>query len=254
MSHPLAGCRAKITRADKHLKELNAVGEAWGKNAEYGLTKKPGAKPGTTVWEVFEEPPIPPEIGIILGDYVHCLRSALDHLVWRLVDLNGQHVPINRRQDIYFPVVTTCLADLWEKPPLRWLTFEQVAFIEGFQPYKVGDAPTPFRDLQFFWNADKHRVVNPIEVRLSSQGPVFGFGDPTNAPKPWFNAAIPLELKAQIAGYTLTDPDGPDPQVEVKALPVEMFFGERGRPHRDLPTMREFANDVIEQAAARFFV
>ena len=172
MSHPLDGCRAKILRADKHLQELDAQREMWVAGVPYDLAEKSDTKPNAFYWQVMELDPPPLErLGLILGDYVHSLRSALDHLVWRLVETANRHqVPKNKWSEIYFPVVTTSLAEFWGKEPLRYLTVEQVTYIEGFQPYRAGNYPGPLRDLQFFWNADKHRIVIPVVISTHPRG------------------------------------------------------------------------------------
>lgn len=253
MPHPLDGARAKILRAEEHLKQLDGERELWLDRGPYALLVKPDTKPDTYCFELVEIGDPPTILGVILGDYVHNLRSALDHLVWQFVHLNGKSVPRHRRIEVYFPVIDTGLGDFWERPPLRWLTVEQVTFIEGFQPYRSRDAPNPLRDLQTFWNADKHRVINAVAIRLLPQGPRFEFNADAGNPKTWFDQTVPFEAGAKVCGYRLVNP-GPNPEVHVTNLPVEIAFGETRRAIEDLGTMRDAARDVIEQAAARFFV
>lgn len=248
--HPLDGARAKIARAEYHLTELNDELGLWINRSPYGLIKHRGDKPDAFYFELHRlgQPPI--ALGIIFGDYVHNLRSALDHLAWQFVRLNDRGVPVHKRSEVYFPVAPS-LPEFWEKPPLRWLTVEQVTFIEGFQPYRSGNAPNPLRDLNDFWNTDKHRLINPVATRIAKEGPAFRIIGDSQIHGEWFRTDIALETGAHVAGYT-ADP-GTDPEVQVARFPVDVAFGERGLLVQDVPTMRDLAKDVIEQAATRFF-
>src|SRR5439155_21053237 len=51
---------------------------------------------------IFEEPD--PRWGLIAGDFVHNIRSALDYLAWQLVILNGKRP----NSAVQFPIFTTC--------------------------------------------------------------------------------------------------------------------------------------------------
>ena len=81
------------------------------------------------------------------------------------------------------------------------------------------------------------------------QGPKFKITDGTA--ETWFNSTIPLEAGAKIAGWRALA--GTQPKVEVTELPVDIAFGDAERHIENVPTMRDLAKDIIEQAAARFF-
>jgi hypothetical protein len=249
VAHPLDGARAKIARAEYHLEELHSETGFWINGSPYALMEKRDTKPDTYCFELIEMHDPPMALGLIFGDYVHNLRSALDHLVWQFVLLNGRTVPRHRWNEVYFPVVDTRVGEFWEKPPLRWLTAEQVMFIEGFQPYRSGDAPNPLSDLNYLWNADKHRLINPVATRIAKEGPTFRITE--GRATTWFNTKIALEARAKVAGWR-ADP-GTQPKVQVTRFPVDIAFGERGRLIEDVPTMRDLAKELIEQAAERFF-
>ena len=81
----LEGCDVKVARARTHLQalydEINAyvasepheIVEAFDAEArEYWATFRVKVEPDWLAW------------GILLGDFVHNLRSALDHLVWAI--------------------------------------------------------------------------------------------------------------------------------------------------------------------------
>jgi hypothetical protein len=193
--------------------------------------------------------------GLIIGDYVHALRSALDQLVWQLVTVANGITP-KSDNEVSFPIITTHPSKFWARPMINRneLTFEQALFLEGFQPYRAIDAAdkNALADLHALWNADKHKLVTPVRVTLSKEGPVFR----TNAEagnivsKEW-DSEVALEGDAEIAWVTVA-PVGPDPQVDVTSLPVDVTFGEGGRLIQDLPTLL-FITDQIVENCARFF-
>jgi hypothetical protein len=98
MDATLDGCRAKLDRAREH---LNAFAEAY----EQYFTPRPFAirkryDPRTRQFIFLSElvRPVPLRLGVILGDLVHNLRSALDHLVWQAVIREGAMPPDKRHQ------------------------------------------------------------------------------------------------------------------------------------------------------------
>ena len=89
--YPLAGCVAKLQRAEAHIDTLHAkIGTFLkGEPVPYGLIPEVDVQASKALWRlrVIEEPPL--EWSTITGDYVQNLRAALDHLIWVLVKANG---------------------------------------------------------------------------------------------------------------------------------------------------------------------
>ena len=97
MSISLEGCWAKVQRADMHLDFLHQRVKSFvDDGGPYDLQTQPDSKTGeiTIYGEVTGEPPTD-EWGAIIGDVVHNLRSALDHLVWQLTIADGHTPPPN---------------------------------------------------------------------------------------------------------------------------------------------------------------
>jgi hypothetical protein len=107
------------------------------------------------------EPP-PAEIALDLGDFLHNLRGALDHLV-------GQMRRYGPTRDSAFPICKGYISSdgflALSKKKLAGLPSEACKRIEGMQPYRRG-RPS-LRRLQFealeplhgLWNIDKHRAI-----------------------------------------------------------------------------------------------
>jgi hypothetical protein len=113
--------------------------------------------------EVGEEPPI--RLPLMIGEWAHTLRSALDHLMWELVERNGGVPSSDPGNATQFPIILN--------PPKGPLTIraksggipeQALAFIEDAQPYKAldrGDDPawTKLGLLAAINNYDKHRML-----------------------------------------------------------------------------------------------
>src|SRR5436190_1677453 len=92
--HPLDSCRLKLARAYEHSESLTNEVAALGKRHPYGLMGEFDANASEYVFmhRVYE--PVPLRFSLILGDAVHNINSALDHLAWQLVRHN-QREPID---------------------------------------------------------------------------------------------------------------------------------------------------------------
>jgi len=121
-------------------------------------------------------------VGILVGDVVHNMRSALDHLVYQLALINTSgnvarpdrtQFPISDTRDRFEHATATDLAEV--APNHR-------AIIEGFQPYHPTEENTavgvyfhPLAMLRGLSNTDKHRILTPVLIpstRFSIDGPV----------------------------------------------------------------------------------
>lgn len=178
----VAEIEAKIRRAGDHAEELGVFTQDWLENGPQAVLHIDTDGD----WDVgsVEVPPVPPELPVILGDVVHNLRSALDHLVYELViALNlkpGGHnyFPIAYDKD-EFRRMTTARKDTKGRRRRGSLDpipadHDIVKVIRGHQPYNRRDsyykpgtpADAPFTPemewlavMQRMWNIDKHRML-----------------------------------------------------------------------------------------------
>lgn len=261
--HPLEGCFEKLDRAASHLESFNTAARTWVAEGD------PYALPVDIDYETRERVvkfKILRELpglcwGVIIGDFAHNLRSALDQLVWRLVEMEGNADPRDLRTA--FPIVLSI--DQWKekvvgprrskryaphgKGPLAGLDESGKAWtaIKACQPF-VRYPPDPsldfFAGLEWLWNEDKHRVVAAAYATIGAEKLVF---------TPYWDAHVaawniedgPFENNgAEVARLTLTgDVSLNNPQVQVDGnLAFRVAFGERpgvgkGISNVDLPQM-----------------
>jgi hypothetical protein len=97
----LEGVDAKIARAKRHLAELKSeLEDVLNPNAQrFEFEAESGT--GKHVYRVYGVPAIDHQWSTAVGDCLFNLRSALDHLAWQLVLLDGAGEPGKRTQ---FPI------------------------------------------------------------------------------------------------------------------------------------------------------
>jgi hypothetical protein len=234
----LDSVEVKMKRAGKHAAELD---EAFRRMFPRGTCK-------TTV-EVHDDgrrhvyradhPPAPdPEWNAIIGDAIHNLRSALDHLAHDLVRLCG-HQPTTSTQ---FPILKGPKRSRWCRrclPTISGGVSKEIRErLETVQPYKRPHAIYTLASLRDLDNIDKHRTIvavsmasgahmtsRPVKHRLSESG------------TQW--TGRPLEHN-QVLGIVLYDPPQLQPDPDLEFLP-HIAFGI-GEP---------LAKDIVPMALMR---
>ncbi len=83
------GPRLKVKRAQSHITDLEALFHSFIRDNPHRIEVHENADtPGLKIRGVFDKP-LPPIAATIIGDAIHNLRTALDHLACRLVEHSG---------------------------------------------------------------------------------------------------------------------------------------------------------------------
>lgn len=176
--------RLKLTRAEQHLYDLQAAVTAYLSGDCYRAVCPAPPKRDPSHWRfVLEMDPPDPWIGILLGDYLFNVRSALDHLAVAIA-------PPKRKGKAGFPIIENGImamgplteflskqrevfdAQTWGMP------FEALAIIEWEQPYNLGnrnesgkiraESIDALDGLRVLNNGDKHRQMSILAGGLST--------------------------------------------------------------------------------------
>jgi hypothetical protein len=215
----LEGVAAKLVRARDHFNTLNrACEKAIQQSAGEAFVKREGD------WEVVRvrigEFPMWPSI--VSGDYVHNLRSALDHLVWQLVKVSGakpgtwNSFPIYGNEDDFIRDVKQ-RAKKRGRGPLDGIDKGGPIWtlIESYQPYTNTKLPpwlptdmmhrekwksrlTFLAILNALDNIDKHRAIHGFSVYPAK-------GRPINQSVEWNPDAVLVEQKDRESWEALED-------------------------------------------------
>lgn len=152
-------------------------------------------------------------VGVILGDLIHNLRSALEHLFY---GLSRRYLGVAKMEalgnQVQFPIEDGSQRLAGKRVHFRKIPASHWAVIENAQPYQRMDLPKgrALRALRELSNRDKHRVLNPL--LLSTQ--LLRFTDPaTVVPVGDVQLAKRLEVGTEIVRMPLSA--DADAEVEV---------------------------------------
>jgi hypothetical protein len=161
-----------VINADVLEDNINELAKQGVNPMRFGMTKEYDAKRHCIIITVGpdEVPTVfPKQWGLLLGDIVHNYRSSLDHLAWALYK-RGSTPSLPERQEklVYFPIAderTEFNGSLKRKLP--GVRRADAAIVRRYQPYKTAKRYRDrhlFRVLEKLSNADKHRVIQPIQA------------------------------------------------------------------------------------------
>jgi hypothetical protein len=259
--HRLGGVVAKFNRAKQQFDVLRTeIGEFFDRDPEPHFSR---GYFDTDTWEwierfqIREAPPI--RWGVMLGDCVHNLRSALDHLACQLTILNGGSM--DDCGQTQFPIASKDEAQFEQMANFRipGVSRKHRAFVKMLQPYRAGDRARAhsLSVLATLSNADKHRVLNPAySVVKSDAGPlldrlVSGYeGDGPDPVSSWWMLDRGSRLKHDAAWFRMAfDRAVLTERVEVQMgghLRLGIAFGEIGLDADSYKDIAEYVRIVIE--------
>lgn len=254
----LALIRPKIQRAKEHIRDLHVEVRAFLSTPPepYVISTKRDPQTRELIYYVssaVEE--VPSRIGLIVGDVVENLRSALDYLAYQLVLVGSPGVEPGR--NVCFPVSENATRYNSETPgKVKGMRKDAIKAINALKPYKGGN--------EFLWtlhrlnNINKHRTLITVGAAhvASSMPPLLretlraAFGDRGHS--------VPLD-EISVLSFNARDikcplkkgdelfRDVPDAEVDKDMqLYIEVVFGEpQILPCTMLaPTLLRMANSV----------
>ena len=258
MNQPsLQNPRAKIVRAGEHLDALREELRGFVDRDPHAVALEDDPEEGWRVarFRVHEEPPL--RLSLILGDFVHNLRSGLDNLVCQLAGLE-------RATDCtttQFPICDTpqLFAQRMSRGWLAGVSDEHVATVEELQPYPGRDSATPraLAAIRDFDNIDKHRAIHAMVVAVNPDPHALGVSrEPINTEftiefeyvtvgKPLYDGAVIARMRA---GSRESQPKM-NMQVE---FPLRIGFGDAGLSMDALPPIWGEIRSIVELFARIF--
>jgi hypothetical protein len=253
----LTGVLLKLGRANTHLEALHAEIRAYWEREPYGLRPKLDAKAGQYSLHVEIEEPAPLRWSVIVGDFIHNLRSALDHLACQLVLVSGG-TNIDSAQ---FPIFTR--EPTSGRPLAAWqrmtdgMSTRIIKEVRRIQPYTAGDTAkeTALGILNALSNEDKHKLLIPTVAAVArhQQGTI-GLIERQDVEiiDPEITVGVPLNNGDEIARARIRT-TGPNPQVDHQGpIPMDIAF-RRGSHHvavQGLVDLREATTKIAQLLAA----
>jgi len=165
----LTGPHAKVDWAFKQLKALDDETLRLNELDPFYIADDFDADSGCHVMRFrVREDVFPPHIGPLVGSVVHAARSALDQAMW-LVACRSNDV-----EWLWEPGVARSIAfpPVWDADRLQghavmpFIVDDAKAVLKRLHDHEGGDMAKALRDLEQFWNIDKHRVSHNGVARL----------------------------------------------------------------------------------------
>jgi hypothetical protein len=178
MTASLSGVHLKLKQAKVHLDALNARLDDADRGGLYGLVCEPDAQPGQYLVKV-KKRTSDEDWSLILGDFVHNLRTALDHLVWQLVKANGETPDRGNEFGIFLdPAPFDGTAGDQDFKGIHPEARRAIRTVQPFSPSNKWETGRfhpllLLRDLEI---VDKHRLIHTIT--LAPEGVTLTFREP----------------------------------------------------------------------------
>jgi hypothetical protein len=222
----LTSVLAKIGRAHGHAQTVRNEIIAWRDSEPYFITRDVNAD--LTVYRLIAnigvEPPLQ-KWTLIIGDFVHNLRSALDHLVYAVAIHESGKNPPPDENTILFPICET--PELFKKngrSRIKTLSLPVRTAIEACQPYnrRHPDLPPLLSILNSFEKTDKHKLISMaftavVLGKVGFEGP----GDLTASSAQFFANAGEIKNGAEIIAATF---DSPTPDMKFKNVDIRFVI------------------------------
>jgi len=127
--------KLKAEWAKRHLDTLqNEIYKFYGPNGRR-IIRKNDLENARHIIRLEVDPPI--EIALLAGDFVHNLRSVLDHIIFSLAIIGTGKLPTNR--GLQWPVLENPNDKVWRFLKDEGLSDQCITVIKSLQPYHHGD-------------------------------------------------------------------------------------------------------------------
>jgi hypothetical protein len=155
--------RLKVERANQHFRELQIARDRFLKADPYRIESNLDPKTGNKIFYAADVRTPPAEIGIVAGDVIHNLRSALDHLACQLVIANGC-APTRATCFPIFDSATKYKSSSAGK--VTGMAQAAIDIIDATKPYKGGNGAGLWV-LHYLDIADKHHALLTTLLNLT---------------------------------------------------------------------------------------
>jgi hypothetical protein len=240
----LAYVDMKTRRAKFHLDQLESVVKDWIDSKPYTVAHYDNFQKAIHVCRIQDK--LTPElVPMLIGDFVCCLRAALDQLAWALAHLPPMRSFTEREErQIQFPIAK--VRDNIYEIKRAFFPPAVASEIDTFQPYLRGNAfkDDPLWQLNELWTMDKHRAIPVNSNSFNIRFRLAGWEDYL---VPWTPLNDAVEVHFPLVGF-YESPMHLEPEIT-----VEVLFGEHlGQFEVSLKRLREINDFVACKVIPRF--
>lgn len=238
----------KLFRAHEHLDSIDAEIREFFEMDPYVLAAEADTETGERIRRVISTDATPIRLSLMIGDALHNLRSALDHLVWE------RSTPETRDANTGFPLSLRRENFVSSLHRIRGLSADDRAIVEALQPYHASDEEEaralPLRVIHDLNVADKHQFLHLTWLSLESATLVTNARGGTITHSETFHG--PFEDGAILARVVVSPPEA---EVDMHfGAAFDIAFGPGTTPWRDLPVGHTLAilGSAVEDTLQRF--
>lgn len=209
MVDAIEGIRAKLARALEHLLELDEKVDLYLHKHPLRLRREI-TPDGLTQFFVLREMPPPIELPVLVGEVVHQLRSAVEHIAHGLVVASGAQPT----RSTVFPVLVERSRALKVH---GGVTATALTMVDAVQPYQCSVPMThPLYVLDRMWNIDKHRTLHVTTASLSNSQIFMASPDGNALLGGQFQTSV-LRDGSVIGVFSFNEAPDPDCEIEASA-------------------------------------
>lgn len=217
---------AKLSRADEHLQAFHDELAAWGDSDPYKVTVDTNDQRTEYVYRLnYRTQPDLIRWGLIVGDCLHNMRGALDHLVYLLAIAASGKSPPPGEFRLAFPITNE--PKYFNTSRIAALSDAAKRVIEDAQPHEGRNPMPPLWLLAQLNDIDKHRMLALMASAMDE--PRIDIGPHRGGPWQVLANFGPLHDGAEFLKVIFTEPN---PDVQMYAHP-SVFVAFRDVP--DLP-------------------
>lgn len=170
-THTEALLNAKLERAERHIYYLKKAWDLFSRQG-YRVKSKDDPNTGDRTYYLADAWPIDTDFPLIIGDAVHCLRSALDHLTYHVMSLTSGITPKHLAK-VYFPIAENAHKYRTEqRRRIKGMRQDAMKAIDDIEPYGGGSGEVLWH-LHSLDLIDKHKLLIAVGStnRLQSMPP-----------------------------------------------------------------------------------
>ena len=196
-------CWRRIDRASTHRAAAAAVWNKFLEQHPYEFTVVHEGG-GSFVMRVHQEIPTPPEMAVLIGEWLYNLRCALDYSVYAAaVCVSGQDPPPGAGQ-LQFPIYESEAAFRENLYRVKPLAAHHRTILETMQPYRHEDPDTSALGwLNRLARIDRHRRLTITTAYVAELRPVIGVPVGCTVELEW-GERVMVDHVAEIARFNVT--------------------------------------------------
>jgi len=201
---PIDQINVKVNRAKAHLAALNAQLGAYIQAQPFSIGTRRDPITRRLDYFVQEVKPLPADTSAVVGDVLQNLRSALDHVAYRLVLVGVGIAPPGH---VYFPIADSRTAyERKRSNDLRGARPQAIRAVDGLRPYKDGNLT--------LWQLHKLNIVDKHRALIT-------------AGSAYRSVNLGRPLMQRLRDHAATDPNRP-PGIPLPPL-MDVFFNTADR-------------------------